>query len=172
MSANQQAPGDTLATSSAAQQALSYWKHAQAQAEWRRKREKAGAPTSRLDAVKGRIERLRSRIAPPPPRAIPSRRDIIDVGHDIGMRVEPADPLAWIENGIAAWYAPPLPAGVIRFIRCQVTDRRDLLGRIFVINIDDPKHQFYVSPRHLRQRFKGEAAPGVFPSNPNGDDAA
>lgn len=170
MSANQQAPGETLASSAAARDALEYWKHAQAQAAWRRKRERAGVPAATLDAVKGRIERLRNRIKPlaPPPRP----RDILDAGHDIGLRVDPADPLAWIQTGVAAWYQPPLPAGVIRFIRCQVMDRRDLLGRILVINVDDRHQHFYVSPRQLRQRFKGEAAPGVFPQHPNGDDAA
>lgn len=158
MSAHQQAKTETLANSAAAKAALEFWNHSQTQAEWRRKRERAGVSPSKLDAIKGRIERLRSRATPPP-----RPRDIQPIA-----KVEPE----WLINGQAVWFQVPLPAGLIRFIRCQATDRRDLMGRVFVMNIDDPKHQFYASPRNLRQRFKGEVAPGAFPQNPNGDDAA
>jgi len=178
VSAHQQAKPETLANSAAAKAALEFWNHSQTQAEWRRKRERAGVSPSKLDAIKGRIERLRSRAAapsphrgaPPKPRAIPSHGTTRE--GDSAPFQQAREIPAWLVNGQAVWFQVPLPAGLIRFIRCQATDRRDLMGRVFVMNIDDPKHQFYASPRNLRQRFKGEVAPGAFPQNPNGDDAA
>jgi len=174
---------ETIATSDRAREALAFWAHSQSQSEWRRKRERAGVSPAKLDAIKGRIERLRGRAASPPPQGVarmkggppPQPRDILTVdSHDIGV-AGTDDPLRtspdWLVMGRGVWFQPALPAGVIRFIRCQISGRRDQLGRYHVISIDDPKQQFYASVRQLRPRFAGEVAPGVS-MNPNGDDAA